>query len=143
MFSYVWPLGLAVLSNVLYQICAKSVPDQMNPLASLTVTYSIGAVVSLILYYVLYKDTNIIREYQKINWAPFMLGLAIVGLEVGYIYAYKAGWPVSTAQIVQAAILAVILIFVGYLLYKEGITWNKIAGIIVCLVGLGLINMNS
>lgn len=54
---------------------------------------------------------------------------------------YKAGWPVSVAQIVQAAVLAVILIFVGYLLYKEAITWNKIVGIIVCLAGLGLINM--
>ena len=43
MFNYVWPLGLVVLSNVLYQICAKSVPEGMNPLASLTITYLIGA----------------------------------------------------------------------------------------------------
>lgn len=56
---------------------------------------------------------------------------------------YKAGWPVSVAQIVQVAVLAVILIFVGYLLYKEAITWNKIVGIIVCLAGLGLINMKK
>lgn len=47
----------------------------------------------------------------------------------------------SAAQIVQSAILAVILIFVGYLLYKEAITWNKIVGILICLAGLGLINM--
>ena len=69
------------------------------------------------------------------------MGLAVVGLEVGYIYAYKAGWAVSVAQIVQAAILAVILIFVGCFLYKESVTWNKIVGIVVCLAGLGLINM--
>lgn len=141
MFNYVWPLALVVLSNAFYQICAKSVPDKMNPLASLTISYVIGAVVSLILYYALNKDANIIHEYSKVNWAPFVLGLAIVGLEVGYIYAYKAGWPVSAAQIVQAAVLAVILIFVGVLLYHEAITWNKIAGIIVCLAGLALVNM--
>ena len=34
----------------------------------------------------------------------------------------------------------VILIFVGYLLYHEAITWNKIVGIIICLAGLVLIN---
>lgn len=141
MFSYIWPLGLVVLSNVFYQICAKAVPEKMDPLASLTITYVIGAITSLILYFVLNRDGNIIREYQKTNWAPFVLGLVIVGLEVGYIYAYKAGWPVSVAQIVQAAVLAVILIFVGYMLYKEAITWNKIVGILVCLAGLGLINM--
>lgn len=141
MFNYIWPLGLVILSNVFYQICAKSVPDKMNPFASLTITYAIGAMASLILYFILNKGGNIIQEYRKTNWAPFILGFAIVGLEVGYIYAYKAGWAVSVAQIVQAAILAVILIFVGYMLYKEAITWNKIVGIVVCLVGLGLINV--
>jgi drug/metabolite transporter (DMT)-like permease len=141
MFNYVLPLVLIVLSNVVYQICAKSIPRDMSPLASLTITYAIGIIASLVLYYALNKEANIIHEYSKVNWAPFVLGLVVVGLEVGYIYAYKAGWPVSTAQVVQAAVVAIILIFVGYLLYKESLTWNKIAGIIVCLAGLGLINL--
>lgn len=140
MFNYVWPLGLAILSNVFYQIAAKGVPESMNPFASLTVTYSVGALASLALYYILNKNANILHEYSHLNWAPFLLGLVVVGLEVGFIYAYKAGWPVSTAQIVQAAVLATILIFVGYFLYKEPITWNKVVGIIICLVGLGLVN---
>ncbi|MBQ3648051.1 MAG: EamA family transporter [Spirochaetia bacterium] len=141
MFTYMWPLALVVLSNVFYQICAKSVPEGMHPLASLTVTYLVGGALSLILYYALGKDANILREYRQVNWAPFVLGLAIVGLEVGYIYAYKAGWQISTAQIVQAALLAVILAFVGYGLYHEALTFKKIAGIAVCLAGLILINM--
>ena len=141
MLSYVWPIALVILSNTVYQICAKSVPKGMNPLATLAVTYTIGALVSLILYFVLGKGGNFVEEIKQINWAPFVLGLVIVGLEVGYIYAYKVGWPVSTAQIIQASILAVILIFVGYVLYNEPITWNKIVGIIVCLAGLGFINL--
>ena len=143
MFSYIWPLALVVVSNTVYQICAKSVPEGMNPLASLTITYTVGAAASLILYFVLNKGGNIVSEWGRTNWAPFVLGFVIVGLEVGYIYAYKAGWPVSTAQIVQSAVLAVILIFVGKMLYEESITWNKIVGIIVCLGGLGLINMKT
>ena len=75
------------------------------------------------------------------NWAPYVLGLVIVGLEVGWIYAYKAGWQVSTGFIVQSAILSVILIFVGYLLYQEALTWNKLVGIGICLVGLFFLNM--
>lgn len=141
MFGYVWPLGLVVISNVFYQICAKAVPEKMDPFASLTITYAVGAVMSLIMFLAVNKDGNILQEYNKTNWAPFILGIVIVGLEVGYIYAYKAGWPVSVAQIVQSAILAVILIFVGNILYKEAVTWNKIVGILVCLAGLGLVNM--
>lgn len=140
MFNYIWPLLLVVVSNTLYQICAKSVPGGMNPFASLTITYGVAMVMSLILFFAFSKGFNLSGEYRKVNWAPFVLGLVIVGLEVGYIFMYKAGWPVSTAQIVQAAIIAVLLIFVGYFMYKEGISWNKIVGIIVCLAGLGLIN---
>ena len=140
MLSYIWPIALVVLSNTLYQICAKSVPEGMNPLASLTVTYLIGAAVSCIMYYILNRDANLFREIRLTNWAPIVLGIVIVGLEVGFIYAFRAGWQISMAQIVSSSILAVILIFVGYLLYHEAITWNKIVGIIICLAGLVLIN---
>lgn len=141
MFNYIWPLAMVIISNLFYHICAKSVPENLNPFASLTITYVIGAVVSLGFFFALNKGGNFIEEVSHVNWAPLVLGIAIVGLEVGNIYAYKAGWPISTQQIVQSAVLAIILIFVGALLYQEAITWNKVLGIIICLVGLGLINM--
>ncbi|MBQ3279509.1 MAG: EamA family transporter [Clostridia bacterium] len=140
MFAYIWPVALVVLSNTIYQLCAKSVPEGMNPLASLTVTYLIGAVVSCVLYYILNRDANLLREIRLTNCSPVVLGIVIVGLEVGFIYAFRAGWQVSITQIVTSAMVAVILIFVGHLLYREAITWNKIVGIIVCLAGLVLIN---
>ncbi len=141
MFSYIWPLALVVLSNVLYQICAKSVPNGMHPLASLTVTYTVSAVVSLVLFFVLNRGGNLFKEYAKLNWAPLVFGVVLVGLEVGFIYAYKAGWAVSTAQIVQSAILAVALLFVGFFLYREPLHWNKIVGVVICLAGLFVINL--
>ena len=141
MFSYIWPLALVVLSNVLYQICAKSVPNGMHPLASLTVTYTVSAVVSLVLFFVLNRGGNLFKEYAKLNWAPLVFGVVLVGLEVGFIYAYKAGWAVSTAQIVQSAVLAVALLFVGFFLYREPLRWNKIVGVVICLAGLIVINL--
>ena len=112
----------------------------MNPLASLTVTYLVGTIISCVLYFILNRDANLLREIRLTNWAPIVLGIVIVGLEVGFIYAFRAGWQISMAQIVSSSVLAVILIFVGYLLYHEAITWNKIVGIIICLTGLVLIN---
>ncbi|MBR2548263.1 MAG: EamA family transporter [Eubacterium sp.] len=140
MFSYVWPIALIVLANTFYQISAKSVPDKIDPLASVTVTYIVGAAASAILYFALNKDADLLREYSKLNWAPFVMGLTVVGLEAGMIYAYKAGWPVNAASVTQSTILAIVLVFVGYLLFKEPITWNKIAGIAICLAGLALMN---
>ena len=140
MFAYVWPIALVVVSNTIYQICAKSVPKEINPFASLTVTYLIGAAASAVLYFALRTDGSLIQEYGKLNWAPFFLGIAIVGLEAGWLFAYKAGWQVSTGFIVQSAFLAMVLLFVGYLLYREALTWNKLLGVAICLVGLFFIN---
>ncbi len=142
MFNYVWPVVLVVLSNVLYQICAKSLPDGMDPFASLTVTYFVGTVISFVLYFAMNKNGNILSEYSKMNAAPFVLGVVLVGLEVGFLYAYRNGWQVSTLSIVQSAFLAVALIFVGYLLYHEALTWNKILGVGICLIGLYFVNVN-
>ena len=141
MFNYVWPIALVVLSNIVYQICAKSAPRGMDPLASLTVTYLVGAVVSGALYFLLHRGGNLLREYRALNWAPLVLGIVIVGLEVGFIYAYKNGWQVSRAAIVQSSFLAVALVLVGALLYREHVTWTKLLGVAICLVGLVFINL--
>ena len=77
-----------------------------------------------------------LQEYRNLNWSSFVLGLAIVGLEAGSIYMYKAGWNVSSGQIVYSIILAVCLILVGVFAYHESISVTKIIGILVCMVGL-------
>ena len=140
MISYIWPIALVVLSNILYQICAKSVPHGMDPLASLTVTYLVAAAVCGALYFALNRGGNLLHEYGRMNWAPVVLGVVIIGLEVGWIYAYKAGWPVSTGFIVQSSFLCVALVFVGRLLYREALTWNKLLGVAICMIGLIFIN---
>ena len=142
MFSYIWPIALAILSNVLYHICAKTTPEGIHPFASLTVTYLTGAVLSAVLYYVLAPQANLVRECSRLNWAPFALGIVIVGLEGGWLYAYKAGWQVNTGFIVQSAFVSVLLLFVGYFLYHEALSWNKLLGTAICLLGLVFINLN-
>ena len=140
MFAYIWPMALLLLSNTVYQICAKSVPEDINPFASLTATYLVAAAASTVLFFTLHRGSSLPEEYSKLNWAPFILGIVIVGLEAGWIYAYQAGWQVSTGFIVQSPILAVALLFVGYLLYHEALTWNKLLGVAICIIGLAFIN---
>ncbi len=140
MASYVWPIALIVFSNIVYQICAKAVPGDIHPLAALTATYLTGALAAAALYFALNRGGSLLREYDRLNWASVVLGLVIPGLEVGWIYAYKAGWPVSTAFIVQSSFLAVCLLAVGRWLYAEAIPWNRLVGALICLVGLVFIN---
>ena len=135
-----WPILLAVFSDIFYQICAKSTPVSLNPFASLTITYLVGAAVSTVIFFITSSGGNLLAEWKAINWSTFVLGLAIVGLEAGAIYMYKVGWAVNTGYIVKAILLAIALIAVGYFLYKESFSMNKALGIVACLVGLYLIN---
>lgn len=77
---------------------------------------------------------------HNINWTSFGLGLAIVGLEFGYIQVYRAGWNVSIGFLVTNIGLAIVLIFVGLLLYKETISLNQIIEIFLCIAGIIFIN---
>ncbi len=140
MFYYLWPMILVIITNALYQVCTKSVPKDMNPFASLTITYFIGTLASIALFFATNKDGSLIREFGKTNWVPFVLGLVILGLEAGWIYAYKAGWQVGTSFIIQSAVLTAILICIGYIFYHEPLSWNKLAGIGICLIGLIVIS---
>lgn len=134
------PILIVVLSNTIYHICAKSTPEGANTFAGLTVTYLVGAVASYIIYAITAKSGNVIAEYRNLNWTCVVLGLAIIGLEAGNILMYKVGWNVNSGQIVQAAFLSIVLLFVGFLMYKETITGPKILGVLICLIGMYLIN---
>lgn len=138
--NYYWPIILIVGSNVCYHISAKSMPESINPLASLGITYLIGAASVIVLYFLTSPVKNLATEYGNLNWTAFILGIAIVGLEFGSISMYKVGWNISMGSLVASIALAVILILIGILLYKETITIQKIIGVGLCIAGLILIN---
>ncbi|MCQ2575797.1 MAG: EamA family transporter [Treponema sp.] len=140
MINYIWPLAIIVLSNIVYQICAKGIPEQMNTYASMTVTYAVATLFSALMFFITTKGGNLLKEFKLANWATVVLGIVITGLEVGFIYAYKAGWKVSTLATVTNAFLAIGLLFLGFFMYHEVINWSKILGVVICLVGLWFIN---
>ena len=140
MFAYIWPIALVVVCNTLYQVCAKSVPADMDPFASLTITYLVGAAASFALYFGLNRSGSLLQEYRHVNWAPIVLGLVVVALEVGMIFAFKAGWKVSLASTVQGTFVAIALVAVGAIFYHEAITVNKLIGVALCLGGLAVMN---
>ena len=134
------PLLMVVCSSTIYHIGAKSVSTKLNTFASLTVAYLIGAVLTVIIYYATSPTKSLVQEFSHLNWATVVMGLAIVGLEAGNILMYKAGWNISVGSLINNITVSIILLFVGILLYKEKITPTQIAGIVLCLAGLVLVN---
>lgn len=140
-FSYLWPIAAIILSNVVYNITTKNTPGQVNAFLSLGITYITAAVVSLLIFaFTSEKTVSLKEQLSQLNWTSFVLGLSIIGLELGYIFAFRAGWKVNMTSVVANITLAVVLIFVGYFLFKESISLKQIAGIAVCFAGLILLS---
>ena len=135
-----WPIALAVVADVAYQIASKQTPTAISPFASLTLAYLVGAAASAAIYFLTSGGGNLVAEWKLADWTTLVLGLAIVGLEAGSIYMFRAGWDISVGPIVKNTIIAIALLALGFLAYKEPVTGTKIAGIGVCLLGLWLIN---
>ena len=136
-----WPILLILLSNTVYNICTKSTPGNVNAFGALMITYAVATIFTGIIFVFLVKPENVLTELSHVNWTSVVLGMVIVGLELGYIFAYRAGWKVSSASLVANIGLAIVLIFVGAVLYGENITLKQLMGILICCVGLFLINI--
>ena len=139
MWNMIWPLLIVVGANTVYNISTKSTPSNVNSFASLAVSYAIGMIFSVIMFYITSESKNIIAEISKTNWTALALGIAIVALEFGYICIYRAGWKISIATLIANISLACVLMIVGVLLYKETISLKQTLGIIVSAIGLVLI----
>lgn len=140
MFTYVFPIVLVVASNVVYNVCQKSTPQSANPFSALLITYLTAAILTLLASPFYKSNKGFLESFNELNWTSFALGVAIVGLELGYLLAYRAGWNISVGSLVANIILALLLIPIGIVFYKEGFAFNQIIGAVFCIIGLILIN---
>lgn len=138
MYFYV-PIIIVIASEVLYHISSKGTPETINPWASIAMSYFVGIIAALTMYYVTSPAKNLAAEYRHLNWAAFTLGIAIVLMEFGYIMVYKTGWDINIASLICNASLALALIVLGALVYGESLSLQQLCGIVLCLAGLVLI----
>jgi drug/metabolite transporter (DMT)-like permease len=116
-------------------------PEKINAQAGMAAYYMIAVAVSLVIFFLTSKNKNFLLELKKINWATFSLALSCLGLDFGYILAFRAGWDVSFASFVCNILIAVSLIFVGVLFYHEIVNRNHVTGILLCFIGFTLITL--
>ncbi len=134
-------LSMAMLigANVAYHVCQKTIPGVANPMVSVTVTFLVATLASVALLPVFVGDSGVLVELRRLNWSSVLLGLTIIGIEVGFLLLYRSGWNISLASIVVNALVALSLIPVGILLFKEKLLGTDVAGILLLSAGIYLI----
>ncbi len=140
MFLFYFSIALAIASSALYHFVAKSTPSNVNFTVSLLVTYAVAFVVTVVGFVFFPATRGIAAELKQLNWASFGLAIAIVGIEFGFLLTYRAGWNLGIAAVLVNVLASLILLPVAIFLFKDKISWVNIAGIIVCFIGLVMLN---
>lgn len=133
-------LAIAIVSTVGYHLILKVTPSAVNPFLSLAATYALVTAVFVAIYAALPGSTSFRDSVQVLNWTALGLGVAIVFLDLGFLMLYRAGFNVSLGQLVTQSAAALLLLLVGVALFRDKLSLWNIAGIVLCVVGLWLIN---
>lgn len=137
----IWPVIIVAASNTIYNIPSKSVSGEINIYASVIVTYLAALILTALLCRISGGFKSFSAELAKVNRASILLAFGVVGIEVGFLFLYRNGWPVGTGHITTSALLAIVLLAVGAVFFKESISFRQTAGIEVCIGGLALITL--
>ncbi|GIK09429.1 MAG: membrane protein [Anaerolineaceae bacterium] len=140
MFLFYFSITLAIASSAFYHFVAKNTPANVNFTISLLVTYAVAFGVVLLTLFFFPLQGGLGAELRKLNWASVGLAVAIVGIEFGFLLTYRAGWSVGVAAVLVNVVATLILVPVAIFLFKDKLTWVNIMGILVCLVGLLMLN---
>lgn len=140
MFLFYFSITLAILSSAFYHFSAKSTPSNVNFTVSLLVTYAVAFVVTLFGFFFFPIQNGFIAEMKQLNWASIGLAIAIVGIEFGFLLVYRSGWNLGIAAVLTNVIASLILVPVAIFIFKDKLSWVNVAGILVCLAGLVMLN---
>jgi len=140
MFLFYFSITLAIASSAFYHFVAKNTPANVNFTISLLVTYAVAFGVVLLTLFFSPLQGGLGAELRKLNWASVGLAVAIVGIEFGFLLTYRAGWSVGVAAVLVNVVATLILVPVAIFFFKDKLTWVNIMGILVCLVGLLMLN---
>ncbi len=135
------PVLLMIGSNLAYTVTAKVTPTDVDTFASVSLTYCVCIVYALTMFFITSKNKNYVKEVKKANWTAPALGACLVCLELSTILLFRVGWDLSVSMLLAYVILAVVLVVLGRVLYKETLTAKRVVGIAISLVGVLLVGL--
>ena len=76
----------------------------------------------------------------ELNWTSVVLGIVVVFLDLGFMMLYRGGFDVSLGQLITQSAGALLLLIVGVAFFAEKLSLTNVGGILLCVVGLWLVN---
>jgi drug/metabolite transporter (DMT)-like permease len=142
MIQRLFPILVVVASNLIYHMTQKTITPRANVAASLVVTYAVSLVLSFALFFAFPPEEGLGTAFRSLNASSYWLGLGVVGVEVGFLLAYRVGWPLSLAAVYSSALLTILLVPIGLLFWRERLSLANVLGIVLSLAGIALMSLS-
>lgn len=133
------PLALIVLANVAYHLGQKAVPRTAHPVVAALAMYGVASVGALLALLFVSPGPTRATAGAALHWSVALVGLGILGVEIGFLLVYRAGWEISTASLMASVLLALALVPIGVLAFREPWNLSRLAGLVLAISGLWLL----
>lgn len=132
-------IALVVFGNIVYHVGQRAIPRQANPVVATVAAYLVALVTTLAMTPILARGVPLTTAWRSLNGSTLLVGIGIVAVELGFLLAYRAGWLLSNASLTANATVAVMLLALGVVVFREPVSISRLAGVGFCLVGLWLV----
>ena len=137
---YLVAICIALLSSASYHVIQRATPHDVHPIVALSVTYVLALLICMALLPFFPLTASLRESISQLNWTSYALAITVVGIEIGFLLAYRAGWQLSIASLIVTIVATLLLIPISRFIFHEPLSLRQILGIITCIVGLVLIN---
>jgi drug/metabolite transporter (DMT)-like permease len=102
-----------------------------------------AAIIAVAVADVLLKKAAAAGNFEQALKSPFLWGAVLLYLFqiVFFVYAFVAGWKLSSVGIMQTVLYVLIVLGAGVLLYRETLTPMQMAGAALAIGGIVLLNL--
>lgn len=143
MSFFIIALLLTILSNIFYHTTQKSIPAGANPLLTVIIAYFV-ALCALVLVYLFFPSNGTLKEaFKSLDWTAIVLGIAIIGVDLGYLLTYRFGGNLSYVPILVTTSVTILIIPIGLMVFKEQFTITKALGVILGIGSIILLNYKT
>jgi hypothetical protein len=131
------PLLMIVGGGVLYHVAQKATPAAVDPFLALCISFGLASLTCLVIC--VSRQGFSATQMHRVNWTSIALACSLVAIESGYLIGYRAGLKLNITSFVCNNLIALVLLGIGTLLYREAYTFRTGSGMVLCAAGLLLL----
>jgi len=133
------PIGLIIAAQVGYQLAQRAMPASANPFTVIAIAYLLGIIACSVQAPGVGRPIGLIDAGLLRHWPIWGLAGSVVGIELGYLLAYRAGWALATTTGIGYTATMVLVAVIGATCFAEGMSARRAAGLFLAIGAVWLL----